>query len=171
MTAVAAPLPRVARARVTFRLETDADAAFSQEVYAASREDEMRVVPWTDEQKRVFLAAQFEAQRRFYRDQFPETDFLIILVDGRPAGRLYVRRTTGEINLVDIALLPAWRSAGIGGALVSELLDESRRTGHPVRLHVEHQNPARRLYDRLGFVLIADLGVYVHMEWRGERVS
>lgn len=171
MTAVAAASPDVARARVTFRPETDDDAAFSLAVYAASREDELRVLPWTNEQKRTFLAAQFAAQRSFYRDHFPEADFLVILVDGLPAGRLYVRRAAEEIGLVDIALLPAWRNAGIGGALISELLDESRRTGVPVRLHVEHQNPARRLYDRLGFIPIADLGVYVHMEWRAERVS
>jgi GNAT superfamily N-acetyltransferase len=164
-------VPRIGRERVSFRPETDEDEAFSRSVYAASREEELRVVPWTAEEKGAFLGSQFEAQRRFYRDQFPAADFLVILVDGRPAGRLYVHRAAGEINLVDVALLPAWRNSGVGGALVAELLDESRRTGLPVRLHVEHQNPARRLYDRLGFVPIADLGVYVHMEWRGDRVS
>jgi GNAT superfamily N-acetyltransferase len=162
---------RVTRERVTFRPETDGDAAFSSAVYASSRADELRVVPWTDEQKSAFLAGQFEAQRKAYRENFAAADFLLVLVDGAPAGRLYVHRTPIEINLVDVALLPPWRGAGIGTALVGELLDESRRTGVPVRLHVEHRNPARRLYERLGFAPIADLGVYVQMEWRGDRVS
>lgn len=126
----------------------------------------MRRVPWTDEQKNAFLSSQFDTQHAYYRARFPDASYLVIAIDGAPAGRFYVHRQTDEIELVDIALLPQHRGAGLGSALVRELLDESARSGVPVRLYVEHENPAKRLYDRLGFRVLNDIGIYLHMEWR-----
>lgn len=148
--------------------ETLEHLEFLRALYATTRQDEMRLVPWTDEQKRSFLASQFDTQRAYYREQFPDASYLVIFVDGAPAGRLYVYRRADEIELVDVALLPQYRGAGLGSALVRELQDESARSGLPLRLYVEHENPARRLYDRLGFRVLRDIGLYIHMEWRSE---
>jgi ribosomal protein S18 acetylase RimI-like enzyme len=42
----------------------------------------------------------------------------------------------------------------------------------PVRLHVERNNPALRLYQRLGFREVEDQGVYLALEWTpGTRSS
>jgi len=60
-------------------------------------------------------------------------------------------RQPDQILIVDIAVLPEYRGAGIGSVLMSEILNESRQTGKPVRLHVEIFNPALAWYDRLGF--------------------
>jgi len=66
---------------------------------------------------------------------------------------------------VDIAVLPPYRNAGIGTAILHDPLAEAAIAQKPVRIHVEKFNPALRLYERLGFVPIADKGVYVFMEW------
>jgi ribosomal protein S18 acetylase RimI-like enzyme len=63
--------------------------------------------------------------------------------------------------IVDVALLPAHRGRGIGTALLTPILDEAERTGRAVSIHVARENPARRLYDRLGFVQVADQGVHL----------
>ena len=72
---------------------------------------------------------------------------------------------------MDIALLPAYRNAGIGSALLHALMAEAAQAGKPVRIHVEKQNPALRLYTRLGFVPIADRGVYWFLEWSPSPVG
>ena len=59
---------------------------------------------------------------------------------------------------MDIALLPEYRGRGIGTALLEELLVEADATGRRVTIHVERFNPARRLYERLGFVEAGDPG-------------
>jgi ribosomal protein S18 acetylase RimI-like enzyme len=150
---------------MTLTPATEADREFLFEVYAASRDSEMAVVPWTDEQKRSFLRMQFEAQDKHYRAHYSTAQFLVIHHEGRPVGRLYVYESTDEIRLMDIALLPAWRGAGIGGALVRDILAQAASSGRRVTLHVEHHNPARRLYQRLGFRQVADEGVYLRMQW------
>jgi ribosomal protein S18 acetylase RimI-like enzyme len=88
----------------------------------------------------------------------------VILVGGQPAGRLYVARWPAEIRIVDIALLPEFRGAGVGSRLLAELLAEADQAGKPVSIHVEKLNPALRLYQRLGFARAADREVYWLME-------
>jgi GNAT superfamily N-acetyltransferase len=122
------------------------------------------VVRWDDARKEAFLRMQFDVQDRSYREQNPDGSFDVIAVDGVPAGRLYVSRRASEIRIVDIALLPEHRGAGIGTGLLRELIAEGERSGKPVTIHVERGNRARTLYERLGFAEVAENGVYVLME-------
>jgi ribosomal protein S18 acetylase RimI-like enzyme len=121
-------------------------------------------VPWDDAQKQAFLRSQFNAQDAWWRENYAEASFHLILVDGEPAGRLYVHRGPSEIRIVDIALLPEYRGDGIGTRLLRELLDEADAAGKSVTIHVERLNPALRLYERLGFSLAEDKGVYLLLE-------
>jgi ribosomal protein S18 acetylase RimI-like enzyme len=107
---------------------------------------------------------QFDAQRRHYSAYYRDAAHDLVVVEGEPAGRLYVARDKDEILVVDIALLPEHQRRGIGSALLAELLAEADETGKTLSLHVEHRNPARRLYERLGFVTVADEGVYLRLE-------
>ncbi len=153
-------------ASLTLRPATDDDLPFLCELYSSTRQEELAAVPWTEEEKRAFLKMQFEAQHVYYRQQFPQASFDVIVREGRAIGRLYVDRRSDEIRLVDIALTPEFRNRGIGGRLLDELLKEARRIGKPVRIHVEKFNPALRLYQRLGFRQLRDSGVYWLMEWK-----
>lgn len=151
---------------VAFRPITPDDAPFLYRVYASTREEELRPVPWTAAEKDAFLRQQFQAQHTFYQEHYEGARFDVILRDGQPIGRLYVARWAGELRIVDIALLPEHRGAGIGTAILQGLLAEAGAAGKPVRIHVERLNPAQRLYERLGFVSVEDKGVYHLMEWR-----
>jgi ribosomal protein S18 acetylase RimI-like enzyme len=108
---------------------------------------------------------QFNAQHQFYQEQFSKAEFLIILSDGRPAGRLYLDRREDEIRIVDIALLPEYRGSGMGTSILKDVLAEGKEKNLPVRIHVERYNRALSLYNRLGFIRIGDNGVYYLMEW------
>jgi ribosomal protein S18 acetylase RimI-like enzyme len=133
-------------------------------VYASTRAEELSVVAWDDALKQAFLRAQFEAQDRWYREHYARASFDVVLADGVPCGRLYVHRGESEIRIVDIALLPSHRGAGVGTALLRDLLDEADAGGKRVTIHVERLNPALRLYERLGFAVAEDKGVYLLLE-------
>jgi ribosomal protein S18 acetylase RimI-like enzyme len=149
--------------QVVLRTARDADRAFLAQVYSSTRADEMAMLPWTDEQKAAFVAQQFEAQEAHYRAHF-DGAFEVIEVDGEPAGRLYVDRRQREIRVVDIALTPAFRGRGLGTGLLQALIAEADDGERTLSLHVEQHNPARRLYERLGFRPAGEDGPYLRME-------
>jgi ribosomal protein S18 acetylase RimI-like enzyme len=155
----------VSSTSVTLRPIRPDDKPFLFGVYASTRLEELAPLGWSAEQQAAFLTQQFTAQHQYYQANYADADFQVIVRDDRPVGRLYVARWPEEIRLIDIALLPEYRNAGIGSRLIDELLVEAAATGRPVRIHVEKFNPALRLYQRLGFSQIADRGVYWFMEW------
>lgn len=68
-----------------------------------------------------------------------------------------MRDGTADWELVQIQIAPAWQGAGIGSHLVRALLEQARQAGAVVRLSVLKANPARQLYERLGFAVVAEL--------------
>jgi ribosomal protein S18 acetylase RimI-like enzyme len=139
------------------------DEQFLLDVYASTRAAELALVDWSDEQKAAFVRQQFEAQSRHYRAHYPGARFDVIEADGEPAGRLYVNWGDADIRIMDVALLPEFRGRGIGSRLLRELLDAGRASRRSVSIHVERGNPARRLYDRLGFRAVGEHGIRVLM--------
>jgi ribosomal protein S18 acetylase RimI-like enzyme len=123
-------------------------------------------VPWDDAQKDAFLRRQFAAQAAWWGEHYADASFDVVVVDGEPAGRLYVHRGERELRIVDIALLPEYRGSGVGTSLLGNLLAEADAAGKSVTIHVERLNPALRLYERLGFTLAEDKGVYLFLERR-----
>lgn len=147
------------------------DNSFLYRLYASTRADEMALLDWSDEQKSEFLAMQFRAQSDFYTQQFKQASFDVIEREGNAIGRLYVDRRPDEIRIIDIALMPAYRGKGIGGGIMQALIDEAAEENKSVTIHVEHNNPAIRLYQRQGFRHVSDEGVYYLMEWRADGGS
>jgi ribosomal protein S18 acetylase RimI-like enzyme len=155
---------RGAPTHVDLRPATADDRDFLLSVYASTRAREMAIVSWPDAQKAAFVAMQFEAQDRAYRSTFPDARFLIVTSGATAVGRLCVAPLPDEIRVVDLTLLPDYRGMGIGSILLAEIIAESEVAALPVRLHVEHGNRARRLYERFGFVTVSADDVYEMME-------
>ncbi len=141
------------------------DDEFLYRVYASTRQEELAQVNWDAAQKEAFLRMQFEAQAKYYSENYIGAQFQIVLLDDTPVGRLYVARWAKEIRIMDIALLPEYRGRGIGSVLLKDILAEGQAHGVSVTIHVERLNPARHLYDRLGFRLAEDKGIYYLLEW------
>jgi ribosomal protein S18 acetylase RimI-like enzyme len=148
---------------------TDDDLPFAAAVYASSRAEELAQTGWPAEAQQAFLAQQHEAQHHHYRSHYPGAEWLIVEHDGEPAGRLYLVEWERELRVIDISLAPAARGRGFGGALLADLMAEAASAGKGVSAHVERNNPALRLYDRLGFGLAEDKGVYLLLEWKAEK--
>jgi ribosomal protein S18 acetylase RimI-like enzyme len=154
---------------ISLRPEAPKDADFLFRLYASTRAEEMNLVPWDETQKEAFLRMQFQAQSVHYRRYYPDASYDVILREGNAVGRLYVHRTEYAILLIDIALLPEHRGSGIGSRLLNEILSQASTLGRRVQIHVERNNPALRLYTRLGFRIAEDKGVYYFMEWAPSR--
>ena len=162
---LAHPKPQIMNEDVILRPEETSDSAFLFTLYASTRAEELKRVPWTETQKTDFLKMQFDLQSAHYHQHYPDAAYQIIVSGDQPIGRFYIHREQDQILVIDIALLPAHRRAGLGGSLLTELLVEAAAEQKPVRIHVEWENPALRLYTRLGFRVLETQGVYHFMEW------
>lgn len=134
------------------RLATPADDAWQLAIYAGTRADEMALTGWPAEQCAHFVAMQHRAQQQHYRRHFPASVCWLIAVADEVAGRLWVDSREASLHVLDIALLPAWRGLGLGTRCLQALAREAEAGGRALSIQVEIHNPARRLYERLGFV-------------------
>ena len=76
-----------------------------------------------------------------------------------PAGDRGYGFVAEDVPELSIGVAPASRGRGIGTRLLEALVEAARADGHPaISLSVEPDNPARRLYERAGFVRVADDG-------------
>lgn len=144
------------------------DLPWLRDLYATTRAEEMATVPWPAPAKRQFLDQQFALQHRHYLAHYGDTDFLAIERKGRPAGRYYLQRSAPDHLIVDICLFPALRGQGAGEALIRQSQADAAALGRGMHLHVLQANPgARRLYERLGFVVTGPAlhGTHLPMHW------
>ena len=135
----------------------------------AVRWNEFAPLPLPPAQKVALLQQQYDARHTGYRSEFPHADFRVVERDGVPVGRYYVDRRADAFHLVDIALLPDCAGQGIGGTLIDALIDGAAAVQLAAELRVDHFNPAKRLYQRKGFVEIEDFGLDCLMRWQAPQ--
>ena len=162
------PLRRAAGYDVSYRAMAEADLPFIAALYASTRAEEVAQTGWPEEFQRAFLAQQHQAQHDHYQAHFPDAEWLVVEAAGEAIGRLYLDDRDGDLHLIDISLAPERRGGGIGTAIMADLLDWAGARGKTMTLYVEPPNPARRLYERLGFASEGEAGVYQMMVWRAE---
>ncbi|HEU4322773.1 MAG TPA: GNAT family N-acetyltransferase [Roseiflexaceae bacterium] len=149
--------------QIRLRPSSAEDDDFLFELYCETRADEVRAFGWSADEQAAFLSSQYGMRRQQYRALGEQVRSSLILDGDRPIGMLVLIDMPTEIVLSDIALVPGYRNRGIGGALIRNELAEAAHKGKPMSLHVTTSNPAARLYARLGFGVVEDDGLYIHM--------
>lgn len=89
----------------------------------------------------------------------------IILIDGCPAG-VYASHITenGDFFINEISLLNEYQGKGIGRNILEKQLEENRKNNIRTILQVFKDNPAKRLYERLGFKIYGETETHYQME-------
>jgi ribosomal protein S18 acetylase RimI-like enzyme len=129
---------------------------------------------WNEEQLTVLLQMQYRARCTGYKARFPGLEsFMICDGDHQPVGELLVCGNEDRVRVVDISLFRVCQGRGIGTRLLLDLQDQAGAKGQMLELSVDHENPARRLYERLGFEVIGSDALQAEMIWtadgRGKR--
>lgn len=153
--------------------KTDNDALL--QIYASTRLEELKLATnWSEELKQKFLEFQFNAQHNYYQEIYTGAHFWMIEKKGEAIGRLYLDENfeNKTVRIIDITLLPEWRSKGIGNQIIMDIIHFAAKRNQPVSIHVESFNPAMNLYKKMGFELI-DItnGVYHLLEWKNKEMA
>lgn len=124
----------------------------------------LRKLTMTEHLQRAGMPSDDEAHDRRIRAHFD--DAMIVCKDDEAIGLLKVTRATDAWHVHQIQILPAHQGQGIGEAVLNALLTDAARAHVPVSLSVLHGNPARRLYERLGFRSESETETSASMIWR-----
>ena len=146
------------------------EEAFLYLLFATNRQAEMALMPISPADKEFLLQVQFRSMNDTYRKNYPAARYDIIELDRWPVGRIVSEVQIDCVYYVDFALLPQVQGIGIGTTVLAAALEEPRRLGLPARLRsFSYHWSARRLYDRLGFVVVSEQPPQVVLEWRARR--
>lgn len=97
-----------------------------------------------------------------FRKGFAAGNISMVIIAGKRAGFLSVVKEPTALYIDNIQLSSAWQSRGIGTALLKRLLAEHSEVS--IRLTTFEDNPAKRLYERMGFVVLESKGMTIKME-------
>jgi len=96
-------------------------------------------------------------QLDYFRQHFDPSRRQIVQVEGQDIGAISIESHPDELYLALIEILPAYQGRGLGTALIRDFIQAAQDVDRPAVLHVLKANhAAHRLYQRLGFVTIAE---------------
>lgn len=148
-----------------FRAPEDRDAGFFLDLFTSAAPGREFLPP-------PLLEMQQQAQHQQWSELWGGSGNVVVEFDGVPAGRIWTAWGTRDVRLVDIALLPAFRGAGLGGRLLGGVCEAADMAGLDVRLSVVRDNAgALALYRRRGFVMEEAGAVYLSLRRWHESTS
>lgn len=132
------------RSPITLRPATDDDEPFLRALHHACYRPYVEGIWGWDEAD----------QDRRFRDAWSPADRLVVELLGEPIGVLWTSRRSDHIFIAGIEILPRHQRGGVGTGLLRQVLTQADAERISVRLQVLRNNPARNLYERLGFGLV-----------------
>lgn len=102
---------------------------------------------WDAEKQLDFAKLEFEK---------PYDGKYVVVVGGQDAGYLSLNWEEGEMYLSNFVLRADLRGQGMGEAILRDLQKVAAARKCGIRLQTFTNNPARRLYERMGFVLVEE---------------
>jgi ribosomal protein S18 acetylase RimI-like enzyme len=132
--------------KIRLRAATQADESFLLHVLKTTMQTYIEQLWGWDE----------PVQRQRFEEEFDPGRDQIVAYEGADIGVLGIERHEDALFIDKIYILPDYQRCGIGTALIQTVLDDAFQSDLPVRLRVLKNNPAKRLYERLGFVQVAE---------------
>ncbi len=130
---------------------------------------DLRRATMTEHLDRVGEPTTSEAHDQRMRYRFEEAR--IVCIGGARIGLLKAYRDATGWVLLQVQILPSHQGRGIGSRIVRAMLDQARQEHLPVCLNVLKGNPARRLYERLGFCSTGETDSEVTMVWNPQAAA
>lgn len=147
--------------RFTFRDATEADFTLLQRLhYAGMKRHVEKIWGWDD-----------DVQIGILRERFDPRLLSVIRYEERDVGVLQVTRSPDAIRLDNILIDPAYQRHGIGTAILASLIAEATDRGVSLTLSVLRPNPAKALYERVGFTAVGEDDARIYMSYRPDAAA
>lgn len=147
------------------RPATPEDDPFLYDVFCTTWQSEVAAMP-NPQLVQHFLRIQYTAQNERFHQRFPGHERWVVTSGDKRAGRLFLHRSPEILHVLEMTMLPEFRSLGLGSALLRSLMDEAADTDRSVTLRVARRNVrAANLYNSIGFRLVTMDDQDSYFEW------
>lgn len=141
---------------------------------AASAADEsfllrLRKLTMTEHLRKAGVPIDDDTHFQLIRSYFE--DAKVIRAGEDDVGLLKLSRADAEWHVHQLQITPDFQGRGIGNAVLRRVLAEAEHANVAVSLSVMHDNPARRLYERLGFEYVGETPRDLKMLWRPPTIT
>lgn len=92
-------------------------------------------------------------------------DTYLLNLEDKTIGVVKLGQMVDRWHIRQFQILPEYHGKGIGSKVLSLLQSKAKGVNMPITLNVLYQNPARRLYERMGFKVIGENGLEYQMKW------
>ena len=137
-----------------FRSRNQNDTEFVFKLFYEHKVIELKAESWPESLKLQMMATQFKALEKSFAHSHPNSEDHILVLKTKPLGRVVINRTASAIELLYLAILSEHQSKGFAQMVLKALINESDLNRKSVLLKVTKENPAVRLYKKLGFTII-----------------
>ncbi|MFA6072638.1 MAG: GNAT family N-acetyltransferase [Candidatus Woesearchaeota archaeon] len=104
-------------------------------------------------------------QKEVFNKKFNIKNIKIITLDGLDIGSLEIETTKNNIHINEIQLLPKYQGRGIGTKILQDLIIHAKLNKIDLDLKVLKINPAKRLYERIGFIICKETNTHYFMNF------
>lgn len=136
---------------IQLKCKENIDSEFCSLLFGIIKAAELNAEEWPEHTKKILITLQYNAFENTIRNEYPDADDFVIIVDSENAGRLQLDINENRIKVINISLLPAFQKIGVGSKIMKDILTEADNKKKPVYLEVDKVNPAFHLYKKLGF--------------------
>jgi len=138
---------------IGFRQAKDEDVEFLYALHVATMKDYVdQTWRWND-----------AFQESVFRKKYVPAQIQVISFDGKDIGMISLEERIEDVFLRAIEILPTYQSQGVGARIIRQVISDSSSKQKPVSLRVLKVNPAKGLYERLGFLVIEETNTHFVM--------
>ena len=104
-------------------------------------------------------------EQRQFKNQLDQSASRLISADNILVGFVMMPIKDGVFWIHTICILPEHQRKGLGTAVIRSLVKQAQQERMPVCLNVPRVNPARKLYERMGFRVIEENPFHFKMRY------
>ena len=102
-------------------------------------------------------------QEAAYRTNHDPAEIQIITYDGTDIGMISIEEGDADVFVPHIEISPEYQGRGIGSRILGQIITNAAQRQKSVSLRVLKVNPAKSLYERLGFKIVEETPTHFSM--------
>ena len=142
------------------------DGIMSYALFAEQKQQEFLQLHLPSPTLEQLIRSQYDIREQSYSASYADYQKLTVMLENQPIGILRIGRAqlTACLRLVDIVIDKTHRCQGIGHQVLEQFFELARAKALHVDLHVQKDNPALRLYQRLGFCICGETELHLYLK-------